>query len=153
MLTAILRRNVAALPLFGFAALLFCSPQAGWSQSSPCNMLTEKQLSSALGVNVGAGSPIGDYGCSWHAANPAKVMVTVSMQSAKMFEGAKKSPVATNKPVSGIGDEAIFTGVPNFCSLWVRKGAKYLLVRVYGLQVSDAEPKLKSIAADAVSKI
>lgn len=82
-------------------------------------------------------------------------MVTVSMQSEKMFAGAKASsaPGMTNTAVSGIGDEAVFTGVQNFSSLWVKKGSKVLLVRVYGLPVGDAQPKLKTLATSAVSKL
>jgi hypothetical protein len=83
-------------------------------------------------------------------------MVTVSMQSEKMFAGAKGAaamPNETKTTIPGIGDEAVFTGVQNFSSLWVRKGAKFLLVRVYGLPVSEAQSKLKTLAASALSKL
>lgn len=82
-------------------------------------------------------------------------MVTVSMQSEKMFASAKASaaPTMTKTSVSGIGDEAIFTGVQNFASLWVRKGTTFLLVRVYGLPVSEAQAKLPALAALAVPKL
>lgn len=82
-------------------------------------------------------------------------MVTVSMQSEKMFAGAKASaaPTMTKTPVSGVGDEAIFTGVQNFASLWVRKGTTFLLVRVYGLPVSEAQATLRTLAIRAVSKL
>ena len=82
-------------------------------------------------------------------------MVTVSMQSEKMFAGAKSSsaPGMTNTPISGIGDEAIFTGVQSFSSLWARKGTKVLLVRIYGLPVADAQTKLKALATNAVPKL
>jgi hypothetical protein len=59
----------------------------------------------------------------------------------------------TKTPMSGIGDEAIFTGVPKFSSLWVRKGTKFPLVRVYGLPVSEAQTKLKALAAEVVPKL
>jgi hypothetical protein len=77
------------------------------------------------------------------------------MQTEKLFAGAKSqaAPGATTTPVSGVGDEAIFTGVQNFSSLWVRKGAKFLLVRIYGLPVSDAQTKLKALGTDAVAKL
>ena len=81
--------------------------------------------------------------------------MTVSMQKEQMFAAAKSSapPGTTKSTISGIGDEAIFLGVQNFSSLWVRKGTKFLLVRVYGLPVSDAETKLKALGTDAVSKL
>lgn len=74
----------------------------------------------------------------------------MSMPSDRTFEGAKRG---AKTPVSGVGDEAFFTGVQNMSSLWVRKGAKYLLVRIYGLSVSEAQPKLKTLATTAVSKL
>jgi hypothetical protein len=102
-----------------------------------------------------AGSPIANTGCSWRATGKSNLLVTVSVQSEKMFAGAKggAAPNMTKTPISGIGDEAIFIGVENFCRLWVRKGTKFLLVRLYGLPVSEAQTKLKTLAISAVSKL
>jgi hypothetical protein len=77
------------------------------------------------------------------------------MQSEKMFTAAKSStPPKTEKTsISGVGDEAVFLGVENFSSLWVRKGTKFLLVRIYGLSVSEAQTKLKTLATNALSKL
>jgi hypothetical protein len=112
-------------------------------------------VSTVVGSKAGTASPIADTGCSWQAPGPPRVTVTVSLQSEKMFAGAKSSnpPKTTKSTVSGIGDEAIFTGVDNFASLWVRKGSTYLLVRIYGLPVKDAQAKLTTLARDAVSKL
>ena len=81
--------------------------------------------------------------------------MTVSMQSEKRFGGAKSSalPNTTQTQISGIGDEAIFIGLPNFSSLWVRKGTKFLLVRLHGLPVSEAQAELRTLAMNAVSKL
>ena len=142
---------------FGFAAfaLLLCWATAGYSQTAPCALLTQNQVSTAVGASVGAGSPIANTGCSWTATGARRVMVTVSMQNEKMFAAVKSStpPKTTKTSVSGVGDEAIFTGVQNFSSLWVRKGTKFLLVRTYGLPVNEAETALKTLAASAASKI
>jgi len=77
------------------------------------------------------------------------------MQPAKMFEGIKKSatPGMTKTAVSGVGDDAIFVGAPNFSSLWVKKGTAFLLARIYGLPPGEAETKLKSLATSAVAKL
>src|SRR4029079_4190966 len=90
-------------------------------------------------------SPIANTGCSWKAS---QVTVTVSIQNEKMFGGAKRNPAPgmTKTSVSGVGDEAIFIGAENFSSLWVRKGTTYLLVRIYGVPVGDAQTKLKALA-------
>jgi|SRR5581483_11941380 len=148
-------RNSSAFLLSSvFVVWLGCSPLA-YSDTVPCDLLTQNQVSSTVGASVGAGSPIANTGCSWRTTGAKSVTVTVSMQSEKMFAGAKGSaaPNMTNTPISGIGDEAIFTGVQNFSSLWVRKGAKFLLVRIYGLPISEAQTKLKALATNAVSKL
>ena len=77
------------------------------------------------------------------------------MQNEKMLAGAKLSalPNATKTPISGLGDEAIFTGVESFSSLWIRKGTKFFLVRIYGLPVSEAQTKLKALATNVLSKL
>ena len=48
---------------------------------------------------------------------------------------------------------AIFTGVQNFSSLWLKKGTKFVLIRVYGLSVSEAQTKLKAAATNVLSKL
>ncbi len=108
-----------------------------------------------MGASVAAGSPIANTGCSWQTTGATRVVVTVSMQSEKMFAAAKGAavPQQAKTTISGVGDEAIFNGVQNFSSLWVRKGTKVLLVRIYGLPVSDAQTKLKALATSAVSKL
>ena len=132
----------------------------GWApvacgETAPCSLLTQDQVSAIVGASVGAGSPIANTGCSWTTAGTPKVTVSVSFQSEKMFASVKSStpPNTTKTSISGIGDEAIFTGVQNFSSLWVRKGAKFLLIRVYGLPVTEAQTKLKAAAANALPKL
>jgi len=82
-------------------------------------------------------------------------VVSVSMQSEKMFYAAKSSnpPQTTKTSISGVGDEAVFTGVQSFSSLWSKKGTKFLLVRIYGLPVSDAQTKFTALAKNAISKL
>lgn len=147
-------RNPSIL-LFTVFVVLSCGAQVAFSETAPCALLTQNQVSTTIAASVGAASPIANTGCSWHTTGAKSITVTVSMQNEKMFAGAKSSaaPGMTNTPISGIGDEAVFTGVENFSSLWVKKGSKFLLVRIYGLAVSDAQTKLKALAADAVSKL
>jgi len=132
-----------------------CSAPAAYSETAPCALLSQDQLKAVVGATAGAGSPIATTGCSWTAPGPPKVTVTVSLQSEKMFAAVKSSspPNTTKTAISGVGDEAIFTGVQGFASLWVKKGAKFLLVRIYGLPVPESQTKLKTLAANAVSKL
>ncbi len=142
-------RNSCLVFLSGILAI-FCGSHIAYADTAPCDLLTQTQVSDAVGVSVTAGAPIATTGCSWTSTGKSNVKVTVSMQSDRMFEGAKRG---AKTPVSGVGDEAFFTGVQNFSSLWVRKGTKYLLVRIYGLSVSEAQPKLKTLGTTAVSKL
>jgi phosphodiesterase/alkaline phosphatase D-like protein len=132
-----------------------CCAGVAYSETTPCALLSRDQVSAAVGAGVGAGSPIAQTGCTWTTTAPPNVIVTVSMQSEKMFAAVKASnpPKTTKTSVSGVGDEAIFTGVQGFSSLWVRKGTKFLLVRIYGVSVPEAQTKLKTLAANAVSKL
>ena len=84
-----------------------------------------------------------------------RITLSVSMQNERMFAAAKSSvpPKTTKASISGLGDEAIFTGVQNFSSLWVKRGMKFVLVRVYGLSVSEAQTKLKAAATNVLSKL
>ena len=132
-----------------------CCSQLAYSATAPCDLLTQSQVSTAVGKSVGAASAIANTGCSWSTAGAPKITVSVSMQNEKMFASAKGPvpPNTTKASISGVGDEAIFLGVPNFSSLWVRKGTSYLLVRIYGVSVSEAQTKLKDLASAAVSKL
>ena len=148
-------RNPSALRLsIVFLVSLCCAPVA-YSETAPCALLTQSQVSTVLGASVAAASPIANTGCSWTTTGTPRVTVSVSLQSEKMFAAAKSAtpPKTTKTPISGVGDEAIFTGVQNFSSLWVRKGTTFLLVRIYGLPVSEAQTKLKALAGNAVSKL
>ena len=139
--------------MFGVVSL--CCADVVYGETAVCALLTQNQVSTIVGAKVGAGSPIANTGCSWTAPGPPRITVSVSMQSEKMFAAAKSSapPKTTKTSISGLGDEAIFTGVENFSSLWVRKGTKFPLIRIYGLSVSDAQTKLKALATNALSKL
>ena len=148
-------RNTSAFLLpIGFV-LSLCWAQAGYGETAPCALLTQDQVSTIIGASAGAASPIANTGCSWTTKGAPRVTLSVSMQSEKMFAAAKSStpPNTTKSSISGVGDEATFTGVQNFSSLWVKKGTKFLLVRIYGLPVSEAQTKLKAAATNAVSKL
>jgi hypothetical protein len=133
---------------------LFCA-HAAFAETAPCDLLTKEQLTSVLGATVGGTAAIATTGCSWTTTAPPRVVVTVSLQSEKMFAAAKSSnpPNTTKAAVSGVGDDAVFTGTKGFSSLWVKKAGKFLLVRIYGLSVPEAQAKLKSLASSAVSKL
>jgi hypothetical protein len=132
----------------------------GWAcvaygETAPCDLLTQNQVNTILEAKFGTGAPIATTGCSWSAAGPPRIVVSVSMQSEKMFTAAKSPGLAqtTKTSIPGLGDEAVFVGTENFSSLWLRKGTKFPLIRIYGLPVSAAQTKLKALATDVLSKL
>src|SRR3954453_23630056 len=100
-----------------------CCAHVAYGEAAPCALLTQDQVSTSIAASVGAGSPIANTGCSWTTKGTPRVTLTVSFQSEKMFAAVKSStpPKTTKTSISGLGDEAIFTGVQNFSSLWLRK--------------------------------
>jgi hypothetical protein len=137
-----------------FAVAVWC-PLLVYGATAPCDLLTQDQVSTTVGASVGAASPIANTGCSWKGTGASKVLVSVSMQNEKMFNSVKGAPPpnTTKASISGVGDEAIFTGTQGFASLWVRKGTTYFLVRIYGLPVEEAQTKLKALGAIVASKL
>jgi len=110
---------------------------------APCDWVTLAQVKAATGVNMNAGIPIYDTGCSWHGSTEG-VNVTLSFQVASKWWAAIKAPIVpyVKTPASGIGDEAIYIQGGNLVWLSVKKSDKILNVKVYG--VTD-ETKQKAI--------
>ena len=148
-------RNYSAFFLSSVFVVSLCGSQLAYGDTVPCDLLTQNQVSTVVGANVGAGSPIAKTGCSWKTTAAPNVVVSVSMQNEKMFAAVKASapPNTTKTTVSGVGDEAVFTGTQGFSSLWVRKGSTFVLFRIYGVPVSEAQTKLRSLATNALSKL
>ena len=130
-----------------FATTLLAS--AVWASAAlagtvaPCDWVTLAQVKAATGVDMNAGTPIFNTGCSWHGSTES-VDVTLSFQPASKWWAAIKAPIFpyVKTPVAGIGDEAIYIKGGNLVWLSVKKGGKVLNVKVYG--VSD-EAKQKAI--------
>ena len=132
-----------------------CFASVANSQTPPCALLTQEQVSTSIGGSVGAASPIANTGCSWTTTGAKRITLSVSMQSDKMFASAKSSvaPNTTKTSIPGLGDEAIFIGTERFASLWLKKGTKFVLIRMYGLPMSAAQTKLKAAATNVLSKL
>jgi hypothetical protein len=103
--------------------------------AEPCKLLTVAQVSTALGVTVGAGQPIGTTGCSWASAKPHEV-VTLSLWPPAQWDRLKAGgalPGTTNTPVSGLGDGAFYTSIVQYEVLYVKKADTVYLFKVYGV--------------------
>jgi hypothetical protein len=128
------------------------------SARDPCALLTQPQVSSAVGAMVGAGQPIGTTGCQWSTqdethAKSGKMVVTLSLLDERAFPKSAPSPGFALAPVSGIGDDAVFTTVGPYSSLAVKKGKSVFVVRVYGVPDQPKQQAIeKSLAKDVLAK-
>ena len=147
------------------AALLFV-PRAGAlaAPGDACMLLTDMQVSTALGVTVGAGTPIGSpTSCQWAGKGKTATLTVNNIVSGKTaaerFDTGKAStlPGITVEPVSGVGDDAYYvyysgttrTGL----GLVVKKGKSAFEVRVYGFEIDQAKPVAKTLAQNVAGKL
>jgi hypothetical protein len=133
--------------------------------SDPCSLLTQQQVGAVLGTNVEAAHRIAPKLCEWstpsqpNSMNAKKVAITISNERAYGF--AKTPIVQDIKAIaaSGICDDAVYSvasGVPvgPNTSLYVKKGASYFVVHVYGFpDQSKVMGMEKTLAVQACSKL
>lgn len=127
-----------------------------------CSLLTEAQVTAALGVPVAAGKALTEKVCTWRESGTQtgkKVALTIlTMQG---FTIGKTPLAGTEKPlVSGVGDEAYFKYFvePRYekikvVDLDVRKGSTVFGVEVDGYSIDDAKAKAKTLALEVLARI
>jgi hypothetical protein len=129
-----------------------------------CGMLTQAQVSAALGIPVDAGvRPIAadPRVCNWRESNkpngPGR-NVMLTFISAKQFDNLKQLPLST--AASGVGDEAIVTRAMRMPTiLTVKAGTHYFRILVRSDLAATAEVDErnqsieKSLGAKIVSKL
>jgi hypothetical protein len=136
-------------------------PAAG--ADNACALITQAQVSEALGVSVDAGKPISRPGtCQWLGKRFATLTITVprgGKSPVEQFNAGKKGGLAgavVAEPVSGVGDDAYyvyFSGTTRAgLGLMVKKGSSAFEVRVYGFELDKAKPVAKTLAQEAAGK-
>ena len=148
------------------AAILLLVPCVGSFAASgdACTLLTQDQVSTALGASVGAGTPIsGPASCQWFGTGKfATLTITQPLGGKSAIEvfnagKARTLPGITKEPVSGVGDEAYYVYFSNTTraglGLEVKKGSSVFEVRVYGFDVNLAKPVAKTLAQNAAGKL
>ncbi len=151
--------RIAALVLATSLGAVFGATRAGGAPPDPCSLLTQAEVSAALGVTVGAGKATGKI-CRWGVpggragVSPALVL---TMQDANAFEFAKrpsKSATVVKTPAAGIGDEAVFNTVGIVtATLTVKRGEMYFEVHVYGFPVDRTKTIETTVAKEAVARL
>jgi hypothetical protein len=170
-----------SLATFIAAILILTTATAPSASAAPpsdaCALLTQAQVSTTVGVAVGAGShvtPTYLKTCTWTpsgASTKGVKDVTLSLQAANSFEGAKQlmeqtktmmavkkdkdaAPLA-NESASGIGDDAFYTSVgSNYTGLLVKKGNVAFKVAIYGDLATEKKKGIeKTLALQVISKL
>jgi hypothetical protein len=129
-----------------------------------CELLTQARVGAALGVAVGAGTPIARPGaCQWAGKGRIATLTITQPLGGKtpveQFNAGKTSKRygITTEPVSGVGDEAFYvyfaTNTPRAAvGIVVRKGTSTFEVRVYGFALEEGKTIGKSLAQDVAGK-
>jgi hypothetical protein len=134
------------------------------ASGDPCALLTQAEVSAALGVAVGPGTAAqGEtHGCDWQyppSGGPqehANLVIDVGTPFAGLCNGP--SGAVTIIPVSGVGDGACFTQVVGLggWNLNFEKGSEAYSVSV-GLAAGASDAAIqaadKTLALDAVAKL
>jgi hypothetical protein len=139
-------------------AIAALSPRAAAAQSNPvpCSLLTQAQVSTAVGLSMGAGQPIATTGCSWSAGH---VTATLSLWDATKWDKMRAPlPGMTKTPVGGMGDDAVFATVGDagkqLITLTVKKGKTAFMFRIYGVEKASNQMSMeKTLAENVLAKL
>ncbi len=141
-----------SIPIAAALSASLVSTGVAQATHNPCSMLTQTELSSALGVSPGAGQAIGTVGCQWAGS---QIRVTVTFGDGSNFAIMKTPlPQVTKNAVTGIGDDAFTTTVGHLTTLSVKKGKDLFIVRVYGVPDQAKQIKIeKDLAMDLLARL
>ncbi len=166
----------AALAAIFIALATTLASAAAAPPEDACSLVTQAQVSAALGVSMDAGShvtPTFLRTCTWDPSGSSGNGVsalTLYIQSADQYEAGKrmleqmgamakvekhensKPPVIT--PLSGIGDDAFYLDMANTMSLIAKKGNVGFKFVIYGdLPAEKKKAAEKTLALEVVSKL
>jgi len=158
----------SSLVAFTFLCILsFCGSRAAYAvpPTDPCSLLTQAQVSAVLGVSVETAQHVAPTLCQWSAPNQPNSMnakkVALTISNERAFGYAKTPVVKSVKtiPASGICEDAVYALTPGVTpglgiALYVKKGASYFVVHVYGFpDQTKAMDMEKTLATQACSKL
>jgi hypothetical protein len=131
---------VAVIVFSSFFIFALISSHPAYADSDPCALLTQAQVATATGMNVGPGEHKGAKLCEWPVPNQPNSIegkkVTLTLQPGLAFNFAK-APTGhgiVKTPVSGLGDDAVYGTTPKYATtLTVKKGDLTFTVHVFGI--------------------
>lgn len=153
------RRSNAVLSAAAFLCVVMMSGPAWAATDDACSLITQAEVSAALGSPVQAGTyvmPTFKNTCTWKYGTSME-SVTLNIMSQSMFTASTKNSMGLLEvaPVSGVGDEAYFVTQANNTRILARKGSAGIKVQIYSKSLSkdQVEAKEKAIALTAVSRM
>jgi len=144
------------------ATFSVATPTVARTRADVCSLLTDAQVSAALGVTVQPGRALASTSCMWRDANKNSAKkVTLTLLTSNMYAMGKTPLTGAEKPaLSGVGDEAFYKYFDasryeriKVVDLDVKKGDKMFGVSVSGLPVDDAKARAKTLAQEVLPKI
>jgi hypothetical protein len=157
-----MKSNYLRAFIFGiFCVLLACGSGATFAApTDPCSLLTQAQVSAALGASVEPGHTLAPTICEWKptgSANSKTVKLDVTILTPRAFEMTKTlvGGGITKTPVSGVGDEAVSGTTPKLATvLTVKKGDFVFSVHVFPFADGDEiKAKEKTLALQILAKL
>lgn len=151
--------------MFQLALSALLAPLAAHADTDACKLVTAAQVSAAVHVAVGEGTHMMATfvkTCTWTPTASSSIKaVTVNVQTAAYYDGAKKMamqtaagmPKAKVKPV-GVGDDGYYLVEGEMVSLFFKKGSASAKVSVYSkMPVDEIEAMELAIAKQAAAKM
>jgi hypothetical protein len=149
----------SALTIIVAALAIACRAVAANADTDACTLLTDAQVSAAVGFTVAKGThvtPTFVKTCTWSGSNSSGAQfVTLNLQTASFFDGAKKQGAlmaaagGAMKP-AGVGDDSFYSVQGTQVMLWVKKGGNAFKIAVYKQIPVDQKQGMELTLAKAV---
>ena len=159
-----LKRTAFIAAIVGFS-LHYPAKGGAATHDDACALLTDNQVSAAIGVALQPGKPMGVRMCQWEQsgasfANATRVLLTVfgqmgSLSAVDRFNNSKAAIGGITKtPVTGVGDDAVFISTMGV-ALNVRSGSSAFQVRVNrrGLMPDQIKQMEIALAKQVIPKL
>ena len=152
-MTSVLTITTAALALAAH-------PVPAKADTDACTLLTDAQVSAAVGFTVAKGThvtPTFVKTCTWSGSNSAGAQfVTLNLQTAAFFDGAKKQgtlmvAAGGTMKAAGVGDDSFYSVQGTQAMLWVKKGGNAFKIAVYKQIPVDQKQGMELALAKAVA--
>ena len=147
-------RNFVCTIVAAFFVLTAAIPAlAAPNSADACSLLSQAQVSAAVGKQVGAGAwvtPSFTATCTWTAPG---VIVTVMTEGVDKYQAGKTplSPAMQIVPASGIGDDAYYVVSGTIVMLYTKKGNVAFKTSIYSKLPIDTLKKMESTLASQVA--